>query len=115
MKKHYTYKFIRNRLFFAITGLLALPIILTTLNKQLFSRDVPAVLEAANAVIFAFCVQIPFNILKKFGLPVGRVGDYFGYAFPNAFGYTLIVFLDICVIFLFCIITAKVLSIFSNE
>jgi hypothetical protein len=35
-------------------------------------------------------IDLPFQAARHLGLPVGRRGDWFGLAFPNALGWTLI-------------------------
>jgi hypothetical protein len=45
-------------------------------------------------------VEIPFAIFYRLGLPVGRRGDWFGYAFPNYLGWALIALTDVVALYL---------------
>jgi hypothetical protein len=52
-------------------------------------------------------VQVPFAVFRRLGLPVGRRGDWFGHAFPNAFGWALIAAADLAVLYLLgCVVSA---------
>jgi hypothetical protein len=63
-----------------------------------------------QVTLFAFYlafVEIPFAIVYRLGLPVGRRGDWFGYAFPNPLGWTLIALLDLVALYLLgCAVSA---------
>jgi hypothetical protein len=48
-------------------------------------------------------VEIPFALLyplRRLGLPVGRRGDWFGYALPSGLGWTLIALVDLAALYL---------------
>ena len=49
---------------------------------------------------YLLAVEIPFAVFRRVGLPVGRQGDWFGYAFPNGLGWTLIVLADVAALYL---------------
>lgn len=50
--------------------------------------------------LYLVFIEIPFAVFYRLGLPVGRRGDWFGYAFPNWLGWTLIALTDIVVLYL---------------
>jgi hypothetical protein len=45
-------------------------------------------------------IDVPFEPYRRLGLPVGRRGDWFGFAVPNALGWTLIAATDLLVLYL---------------
>jgi hypothetical protein len=52
-------------------------------------------------------IEVPFAISHRLGLPVGRRGDWFGYAFPNYLGWTLIALAGLAVLYLLgCVVSA---------
>jgi hypothetical protein len=52
-------------------------------------------------------VEIPFAVFYRLGLPVGHRGDWFGYAFPNSLGWTLIALADLVALYLLgCVASA---------
>lgn len=56
-----------------------------------------------QVTLFAFylaLIEVPFGILHALRLPVGRRGDWFGYAFPNQVGWALIALLDLGALYL---------------
>jgi hypothetical protein len=58
------------------------------------------------AMYLAF-IEVPFALFRMLRLPVGRRGDWFGYAFPNALGWTLIAVADLAVLYLLgCAVSA---------
>jgi hypothetical protein len=63
-----------------------------------------------QATLFAFylaLIEVPFAIVYRLGLPVGRRGDWFGYAFPNPLGWTLIALVDLAALYLLgCVVSA---------
>jgi hypothetical protein len=63
-----------------------------------------------QVTLFAFylaLIEVPFGILHALRLPVGRRGDWFGYAFPNPLGWTLIAVLDLAALYLLgCLVSA---------
>lgn len=60
--------------------------------------------------LFAFylaLIEVPFAIFHRLGLPVGRRGDWFGYAFPNYLGWALIALADLAILYLLgCVVSA---------
>jgi hypothetical protein len=44
--------------------------------------------------------EIPFAVFYRIGLPVGRRGDWFGYAFPSYLGWALIALTDLVALYL---------------
>jgi hypothetical protein len=58
-------------------------------------------------VFYLALVEVPFAVFRRIGLPVGRRGDWFGYAFPNALGWTLIAAADLAALYLLgCVVSA---------
>ncbi len=58
-------------------------------------------------VFYLALVEVPFALLRRLGLPVGRRGDWFGYAFPNSLGWALIALADLAVLYLLgCVVSA---------
>ena len=55
--------------------------------------------QATLFLAYLLAVEIPFALFRL-GLPVGRRGDWFGYAFPNALGWTLIALTDVIALYL---------------
>ncbi|HEV8617825.1 MAG TPA: hypothetical protein VGU22_20210 [Methylomirabilota bacterium] len=51
-------------------------------------------------LLFLFAVERPFTLWHAVGVPVGRRGDFWGYPFPSALGWTLIVATDLAVVYL---------------
>jgi hypothetical protein len=45
-------------------------------------------------------IDLPFEGYRRLGLPVGHRGDWFGFAFPNGLGWTLIVLTDLVALYL---------------
>jgi hypothetical protein len=57
--------------------------------------------------LYLVFVEIPFAVFYRLGLPVGHRGDWFGYAFPNPFGWTLIALKDLAALYLLgCVASA---------
>jgi hypothetical protein len=58
-------------------------------------------------VFYLALIEVPFAVFRRLGLPVGRRGDWFGYAFPNYLGWALIAVADVAVLYLFgCVVSA---------
>jgi hypothetical protein len=57
-------------------------------------------------LLYLILVEGPFALWKAAGVPVGRRGDFWGYAFPGALGWTLIAATDLSVIYLAASATA---------
>jgi hypothetical protein len=56
-----------------------------------------------NETLFLFgllVIDIPFEAYRRLGLPVGHRGDWFGFAFPNGLGWTLIGLTDLAAFYL---------------
>jgi len=63
----------------------------------------PLSLLRLHGTLFALylcMIEVPFAVIYRLGLPVGRRGDWFGYAFPNPLGWTLIALLDLVGLYL---------------
>jgi hypothetical protein len=56
--------------------------------------------QATLFLVYLLAVEIPFSLFHRLGLPVGRRGDWFGYAFPNVLGWTLIVLTGVIALYL---------------
>jgi hypothetical protein len=50
-------------------------------------------------LLILLAIDRPFTLWEALGVPVGRRGDYWGFAFPNALGWTLIVSTDLAVLY----------------
>ena len=50
--------------------------------------------------LYLCLIEVPFAVVYRLGLPVGRRGDWFGYAFPNPLGWTLIALMDLVALYL---------------
>ena len=52
-------------------------------------------------------IDLPFEQYRSLGLPVGRRGDWFGFAFPNRLGWSLILLTDAVALYLLgCVASA---------
>jgi hypothetical protein len=57
--------------------------------------------------LYLCLIEVPFAVVYRLGLPVGRRGDWFGYAFPNPLGWTLIALMDLVGLYLLgCVASA---------
>jgi hypothetical protein len=56
--------------------------------------------HATLFALYLLAIEIPFAAYHRLGLPVGRRGDWFGYAFPNGLGWTLIALTDLVALYL---------------
>lgn len=64
-------------------------------------------IHAPPFALYLGFVEVPFAVFRLLRLPVGRRGDWFGYAFPNYFGWTLIGLADLAVLYLLgCVVSA---------
>jgi hypothetical protein len=78
-------------------ALLALLLVLCTAAMTLL----PAlgVDEPAWLLLF-LAIEPAFSLARTLGMNVGRRGDWFGYAFPNALGWTVIALVDAALLYL---------------
>jgi hypothetical protein len=56
--------------------------------------------NATLLLLGLFVIDLPFESYRRLGLPVGHRGDWFGFAFPNGLGWTLIVLTDLVALYL---------------
>jgi hypothetical protein len=77
-----------------LTGaVLALPV-------ALFGLFVLVRWDVAILGLLLLLVDLPFEPYRRLGLPVGRRGDWFGFAFPNGLGWSLVVVTDLAALYL---------------
>jgi hypothetical protein len=57
-------------------------------------------LDLALLAVSLAATELPFGAYRGLGLPVGRRGDWFGFALPNALGWTLILLTDLVALYL---------------
>jgi hypothetical protein len=74
-------------------GVLALPVVLAGLF-------VGVRWDYGVFALAALLIDLPFEQYRKLGLPVGHRGDWFGFAFPNRLGWSLIFSTDAAALYL---------------
>ena len=57
-------------------------------------------------LLLFLAVEPAFSLAQRLGMNVGRRGDWFGYAFPNALGWTVIALADAAMLYLLASIGA---------
>ena len=75
-------------------------------------QENPSVFMMNTSMLLLFIfLFLPFNALKSMGLNVGYYGEWFGFPFPNALGYLLILSIDLIALY----ILASLLSFFIRK